>query len=199
MYLQTTLLTARQVQQSQRRSWLRYSLFSKAGPAMAAAGLTPSGSGTASPAEPSEYSPLLPSNVFDDHNLLPPSSRVSFPARRQTAQPRTHSGLHLGPPLSTAMTEESEPTASPHRFSWLPMPPGMEEREGLPRFSRQCFWDECKCYGKYILPVLLLFGVLAILLAQEGASIWHGGRPSTPPMHSTISSIVAAETTRMHS
>jgi len=35
-------------------------------------------------------------------------------------------------------------------------------REGIPKLSRECLWSEIKCYGSYILPVILLFGVLAI-------------------------------------
>lgn len=37
-----------------------------------------------------------------------------------------------------------------------------QKREGLPKLSRECLWSEIKCYGSYILPVLLVFGVLVI-------------------------------------
>ncbi|WVQ93473.1 hypothetical protein IAU59_000547 [Kwoniella sp. CBS 9459] len=37
-----------------------------------------------------------------------------------------------------------------------------ERKPGLPKLSRQCLWSEIKCYGSYMLPPLLVFGVLVV-------------------------------------
>ncbi|GAA95503.1 uncharacterized protein L969DRAFT_85176 [Mixia osmundae IAM 14324] len=37
-----------------------------------------------------------------------------------------------------------------------------ERLPGLPKVTRECLAAEIKCYGRYIVPVLLIFGVLAI-------------------------------------
>ncbi|ODN76490.1 hypothetical protein L202_05156 [Cryptococcus amylolentus CBS 6039] len=36
------------------------------------------------------------------------------------------------------------------------------KRPGLPKVSRECLISEIKCYGSYMLPPFLIFGVLAI-------------------------------------
>lgn len=38
-------------------------------------------------------------------------------------------------------------------------------RQGLPRLSRECLVSEIQCYGKYIVAVLLVFGLGGVLLA----------------------------------
>ncbi|KAI9632691.1 uncharacterized protein MKK02DRAFT_41000 [Dioszegia hungarica] len=38
----------------------------------------------------------------------------------------------------------------------------VRRKEGVPKLSRECLWSEIKCYGSYILPVFLVFGVLVI-------------------------------------
>lgn len=40
-----------------------------------------------------------------------------------------------------------------------------EGRPGLPKVSRECLIAEIKCYGKYILPTLLVFVVLVLVIA----------------------------------
>jgi hypothetical protein len=42
------------------------------------------------------------------------------------------------------------------------MPPA--NKQGLPKLSRQCLVSEIRCYGSYIVPVLV-FGAVSILLA----------------------------------
>lgn len=36
---------------------------------------------------------------------------------------------------------------------------------GLPKVSRECLVAEIKCYGKYILPTVLVFVVLVLVIA----------------------------------
>jgi hypothetical protein len=36
---------------------------------------------------------------------------------------------------------------------------------GLPKLSRQCLVSEIKCYGKYIVAVLVVFGMGGVMLA----------------------------------
>jgi hypothetical protein len=43
------------------------------------------------------------------------------------------------------------------------MPP--VNQQGLPKFSRECLVSEIQCYGKYILAVLVVFGLGGVLLA----------------------------------
>ncbi|WVF65839.1 hypothetical protein IAT40_000576 [Kwoniella sp. CBS 6097] len=45
-----------------------------------------------------------------------------------------------------------------------------ERKPGLPKLSRECLWSEIKCYGSYMLPPLLIFGVLVV-----GASLFAVG------------------------
>lgn len=40
-----------------------------------------------------------------------------------------------------------------------------DRQPGLPKVSRDCLIAEIKCYGKYILPILLVFGVLVLIVA----------------------------------
>lgn len=40
-----------------------------------------------------------------------------------------------------------------------------ERQPGLPKVSRDCLIAEIKCYGKYILPTLLVFVVLVLVVA----------------------------------
>lgn len=39
------------------------------------------------------------------------------------------------------------------------------QRPGLPKLSRECLMAEIKCYGSYIVPVLLVFVVLVLTIA----------------------------------
>lgn len=40
-----------------------------------------------------------------------------------------------------------------------------ESRPGLPKVSRECLVSEIRCYGSYIMPVLLVFGVLVLVVS----------------------------------
>lgn len=46
----------------------------------------------------------------------------------------------------------------------------VERQPGLPKVTRECLVAEVKCYGSYILPVLLVFVVLVLVIALTAYS-----------------------------
>ncbi|GFZ42505.1 hypothetical protein JCM24511_00221 [Saitozyma sp. JCM 24511] len=111
--------------------------------------------------------PLLPQHVNHTPHKLS-ASRISFPPSSASA-PRPD-----GPDAG----ESSAFVSVGRRRAFGPAERG-GERQGLPKLSRECLWAEIKCYGSYILPVLLVFGVLVIglsLVAVGWKKGWFGSR-----------------------
>ncbi|KAK4686077.1 hypothetical protein P7C73_g4054, partial [Tremellales sp. Uapishka_1] len=97
----------------------------------------------------SSKTPLLPSHVDHSrsHGLSTP--KISFPSAS----------------TSTFGAESESTLVDPNnkRRSWISTSPNDRgHREGVPKLSRECLWSEIKCYGSYILPVFLIFGVLVV-------------------------------------
>ncbi|KAL7424693.1 hypothetical protein Q5752_000377 [Cryptotrichosporon argae] len=93
-----------------------------------------------------DRSPLIPHlhshvNRSKSHRLSVPA--ISFPGSREDASIDVEAGRHADLLVQRAPYET-------------------KRRPGLPKLSRECLWAEIKCYGSYILPVVLVFGVLVV-------------------------------------
>ncbi|RSH94740.1 hypothetical protein EHS25_004545 [Saitozyma podzolica] len=111
--------------------------------------------------------PLLPQHVNHTPHKLS-TSRISFP-------PSSTSALGADGPDAG---ESSGSVNAGSKRAWGTAGRG-GERQGLPKLSGECLWAEIKCYGSYILPVLLVFGVLVIglsLVAVGWKKGWFGSR-----------------------
>ncbi|WWC96903.1 hypothetical protein V866_003778 [Kwoniella sp. B9012] len=111
----------------------------------------------------SDRQPLLPTHTGKPHINHSSSSRlsttrISFPSSTTSALGSTDTVDDDQTLVSTS------PKKGKHRaFSGSPLTAGEGQRKpGLPKLSRECLISEIKCYGSYMLPPLLIFGVLAI-------------------------------------
>ncbi|WWC87963.1 uncharacterized protein L201_002865 [Kwoniella dendrophila CBS 6074] len=120
----------------------------------------------------SDRQPLLPTHSSSKSTSKPhinhssssrlSTTRISFPSSSTSALGSTEDD-----------DEETVISSSPNRQkgkqrSWEGSPLTRNEgdrKPGLPKLSRQCLISEIKCYGSYMLPPLLIFGVLAIGIA----------------------------------
>jgi len=117
------------------------------------------GPAVAARAAASQKKPLLPQHVHEAHRIAP--SPIRFPSSGSTpgrpAPPRYHS-TDLGADEYTNENGVSNNTGALRLKDGASLP-------GLPKISRECLVAEIQCYGKYILPCLLVFAVGGILLA----------------------------------
>ncbi|WVW80212.1 hypothetical protein I302_102189 [Kwoniella bestiolae CBS 10118] len=114
----------------------------------------------------SDRQPLLPthSQSLKPHMNHSSSSRLS--TTRISFPSSTTSALD-SPDVDddqTLVSTSTSPKKGKHRaWSGSPLTSGEGQRNpGLPKLSRECLISEIKCYGSYMLPPLLIFGVLAI-------------------------------------
>ncbi|WWC60370.1 uncharacterized protein I303_102941 [Kwoniella dejecticola CBS 10117] len=134
---------------------------------------------------PTDRQPLLPTH--SNSNLNPQkghmnhssssrlsSTRISFPSSSTSALgPRTADDgeddeeTFMG--STSTLSPPSSKTTKPKYRGWsaddtplLEGGGGGTKKPGVPKLSRECLISEIKCYGSYMLPPLLVFGVLAI-------------------------------------
>ncbi|WRT65753.1 uncharacterized protein IL334_002701 [Kwoniella shivajii] len=104
----------------------------------------------------SDREPLLPTHSRPHVNHSSSSklstNRISFPSSSTSA---------LGAP-DDDQTLVSSPQGKSRPWDNSPLTAGGERKPGLPKLSRECLVSEIKCYGSYMLPPLLIFGVLVI-------------------------------------
>lgn len=98
----------------------------------------------------SNRTPLLPHHVHQTYGLAPPPIR--FPSSTSSQNPLSVSKVGKWPSGIHA------PSVGPHSQQPLPQP-------RAPRVTRECLISEIKCYGRYIVACLLIFGLGGILSA----------------------------------
>ncbi|WWC68576.1 uncharacterized protein I206_102506 [Kwoniella pini CBS 10737] len=125
----------------------------------------------------SDRQPLLPTHNTQKPHINHSSSsrlsttRISFPSSSTSS---------LGPIDDDETLAASTSTISPNKPKYRgwsendsPLIEG-GKKPGLPKLSRECLISEIKCYGSYMLPPLLIFGVLAIGISL-GIYGWKSG------------------------
>ncbi|WWD16453.1 hypothetical protein CI109_100879 [Kwoniella shandongensis] len=116
--------------------------------------------------------PLLPTHINHSSSSRLSRPKISFPSSSTTS---------LGDETATLVANSEAGSSPDSRFGkgrsqsqnqgspLVAMHDG-GRREGIPKLTRECLWSEIKCYGSYMLPPLLVFGVLVI-----GASLFAVG------------------------
>ncbi|WVR03761.1 hypothetical protein IAU60_000756 [Kwoniella sp. DSM 27419] len=118
--------------------------------------------------------PLLPTHSTHKPHVNHSSSsrlsttRISFPSSSTSALAKDDE--HDPFPLPRSNSDREGGDGRMYEGSPLTATAREERKPGLPKLSRECLWSEIKCYGSYMLPPLLVFGVLVI-----GASLFAVG------------------------
>ncbi|WVQ64966.1 uncharacterized protein L199_003136 [Kwoniella botswanensis] len=115
----------------------------------------------------SDWQPLLPTHSSSNKPHINHSSssrlsttRISFPSSTTSAL----GSSDINDDDQTLVSTSPQKGKRTHRaWSGSPLTSGEgQKKPGLPKLSRECLISEIKCYGSYMLPPLLIFGVLAI-------------------------------------
>ncbi|WVN90721.1 uncharacterized protein L203_105963 [Cryptococcus depauperatus CBS 7841] len=108
----------------------------------------------------SDSQPLLPTHVNHSSKSRFSVPRISFPSHQSSGS------------IKSADSWSSESTLRPLRPLHQvgtgndgAMGGFQDKREGVAKITRECLWSEIKCYGSYMLPPLLVFGVLVVLVS----------------------------------
>ncbi|KAL7416119.1 hypothetical protein BDY24DRAFT_413025 [Mrakia frigida] len=95
---------------------------------------------------PNDRKPLLPTHVNSTHRLSSP--RISFPSS------------------SSSNPADASSSGDQHLAPWTDSRTDLENRPGIPKLTRECFWSEFKCYGKWVLLIGTINGILI------GVGLW---------------------------
>ncbi|KDN44428.1 hypothetical protein RSAG8_05475, partial [Rhizoctonia solani AG-8 WAC10335] len=102
----------------------------------------------------SERAPLLPQNIQNVHRLGPHPIRFPSGNNRKVL----HEDQTVQPDGEAAGTPPPWVSSLPPTY-----------KSGLPKVTRECLVSECICYGKYIVAVLVVFGIGGVFLALGAA------------------------------
>ncbi|KAK8861630.1 hypothetical protein IAR55_002453 [Kwoniella newhampshirensis] len=121
--------------------------------------------------------PLLPTHINHSSSSRLSRPKISFPSSSSTS---------LGDETATLVANSDDGSSNsgarlgkgrhPSSTSSPLVASGSQggKREGVPKLTRECLWSEIKCYGSYMLPPLLVFGVL-VIAASLFAVGWKSG------------------------
>ncbi|KAG7527455.1 hypothetical protein FFLO_06912 [Filobasidium floriforme] len=102
------------------------------------------------------------SNLHQSHGIAPPPIKFPSSSTSSVAQTPPH---YTDNDFSDVESGEQNASSGERAPLFRTGHHDGEGRPGLPKLSRECLWSEFKCYGSYIFPVLLVFGVLAVGIA----------------------------------
>ncbi|WVQ74725.1 hypothetical protein IAR50_004329 [Cryptococcus sp. DSM 104548] len=117
----------------------------------------------------SDKQPLLPTHLNHSTSSRLSTPRISFPSTSsRSTKSLSSSGsqetIRPGPRGARTETGQRHGTSEREEGENEVVGEGLRtgKRPGLPKVSRECLISEIKCYGSYMLPPFLIFGVLAI-------------------------------------